>query len=67
MLYEIEGKYYIRVSGYYKEVEVLKAKDGFEVKPTANANKTKIEASTVKNYTTISLEKAYEKKNKGNL
>lgn len=51
MLYVINGKYYILVSGYYKEVEVKK--DG-NVVPVKGAKK--IEASTVKEFTTTSVE-----------
>lgn len=63
MLYVINGKYYILVSGYYKEVNVVKSKGGtgFDVIPVENANKNKIEAGTVRDYTTISVEEAYNK------
>lgn len=60
MLYLIDGKYYILVSGYYKEVTIDKDRNGeYNVEPIKDANKTKIEASIVKNYTTIDVENAY--------
>lgn len=63
MLYVINGKYYILVSGYYKEVIVIKDRSGknYDVVPVENANKNKIEAGTVSNYTTITVEEAFNK------
>ena len=55
MLYVINGKYYILVSGYYKEVEIKKN----EVIPVKDAKK--IEASTVKKFTTTSVESVARK------
>ena len=60
MLYVINGKYYILVSGYYKEVEVKKNGNEYNVEPIKEAKK--IEASTVKSFTTITVAKAAEKK-----
>lgn len=62
MLYCIKNKYYILVSGYYKEVQVTKDGNEYNVIPVEKAKK--IEASTVKDFTTVNVEKAYEK-NKG--
>lgn len=62
MLYNIKNKYYVLVSGYYKEVEVVKENNEYNVVPVEKSKK--IEASTVKNAITVSVEKAYEK-NKG--
>lgn len=55
MLYVINGKHYILVSGYYREVEVKKN----QVIPIKGAKK--IEASTVKNFSIISVDKAERK------
>lgn len=59
MLYVIEGKHYILVSGHYVEVEVKKSGKDFNVVPVKNAKK--IEASTVKDFSTVSVEKAQRK------
>lgn len=59
MLYVINGKHYILVSGYYKEVEVKKSGNNYNVVPVKGAKK--IEASTVKNFTTTSVENATRK------
>lgn len=63
MLYVINGKYYILVSGYYKEVTVTRDRTGknYDVKPVENANKNKIESGTVSDYSTISVEEAYSR------
>ena len=53
MLYVINEKHYILVSGYYREVEVN------QVIPIKGAKK--IEASTVKNFSTISVDKVERK------
>lgn len=55
MLYVINGKHYILASGYYREVEVKKN----QVIPIKGAKK--IEASTVKNFSIISVDKAERK------
>lgn len=59
MLYVINGKHYILVSGYYKEVEVKKDGNDFKVIPVKDAKK--IEASTVKDFTTTNVESAARK------
>lgn len=59
MLYVIEGKHYILVAGYYVEVEVKRNGKEFNVVPVKNAKK--IEASTVKKVSTVSVEKAERK------
>lgn len=66
MLYLVNGKVYIKVSGYFKEVEVSKNKnnDGYDVKLAPKANENKIEISRVKDYTGISVENAYKRKSK---
>lgn len=66
MLYLVKDKVYIKVSGYFKEVEVSKNKkdDGYDVKLVPKANENKIEISSVKNYTGISVENAYKRKSK---
>lgn len=61
MLYNIKGKFYILVSGYYKEVDIEKNGKEFTVKAKKDS---KIEASTVKDVTTINLEEAYKKAEK---
>lgn len=55
MLYVINGKHYILVSGYYREVEVKKN----QIIPIKGAKK--IEASTVKSFSTISVDKVERK------
>lgn len=45
MLYRVGTKFYIRVQGYYKEVDVSIEGDNLEVKPNGN----EIEISSVKN------------------
>lgn len=59
MIYVIKGKHYVLVSGYYREVEIKKAGDDFVVTPVKDAKK--IEASTVKKFTTTSIENATRK------
>lgn len=59
MIYVIKGKHYVLVSGYYREVEIKKAGDDFVVIPVKDAKK--IEASTVKKFTTTSVENATRK------
>ena len=59
MLYVIKDKFYVLVSGYYKEVTVSKDAKGYDVKAVKNGHK--IEASTVKDFSTISVEKAADK------
>lgn len=59
MIYVINGKYYILVSGYYKEVEVKKNGNEYNVEPIKEAKK--IEASTVKKFTTTNVENATRK------
>lgn len=59
MIYVINGKHYILVSGHYKEVEVKKDGKDYNVIPVKNAKK--IEASTVKEFTTVSVENAIRK------
>lgn len=61
MLYVINGKYYILVSGYYKEVNVVKKGNEYNVVPVERANENKIEATNVKNFSTISVLEAYKK------
>ena len=61
MLYNIKGKFYILVSGYYKEVDIDKKGNEFTVKAKKDS---KIEASTVKEFTTINVEEAYKKAEK---
>lgn len=65
MIYVINGKYYILVSGYYKEVTVKKTGKGYEVKPVEKSNETKIEASTMKNKVSVmTVQELLEKNNK---
>jgi hypothetical protein len=60
MIYVIDGKHYILVSGHYKEVEVKKNGKNYDIVPVKNAKK--IEASTVKQFTTTDVENAVRKK-----
>lgn len=62
MLYNFNNKFYILVSGYFKEVDIEKKGDEYTVK--AKKDVKKIEASTVKNFTTVEVKKAYELSNK---
>lgn len=64
MLYSINGKYYILVSGYYKEVIVIKNGEEYNVKPVEKINNTSLEASTVKNVSILTVKKAYELQHK---
>lgn len=65
MIYVINGKYYILVSGYYKEVTVKKTGKEYEVKPVEKSNQTKIEASTMKNKVSVmTVQELLEKNNK---
>lgn len=59
MLYVINGKHYILVSGYYREVEIKKDGNNYNIVPVKDAKK--IEASTVKKFTTTSVENATRK------
>lgn len=62
MLYNFNNKFYILVSGYFKEVDIEKKGDEYTVK--AKKDVKKIEASTIKNFTTVEVKKAYELSNK---
>lgn len=57
MLYSINGKFYILVSGYFKEVDIDKKGSEFIVKAKKNSS---IEAGKVKEFTTINVEDAYK-------
>lgn len=59
MIYVIKGRHYILVSGYYKEVEVKKNGKDYDIVPVKNSKK--IEASTVKDFTTVNVENAIRK------
>ena len=61
MLYVIKEKFYILVSGYYKEVDIDKKGSEFVVKAKKDS---KIEAGKVKEFTTINVEDAYKKAEK---
>lgn len=39
MLYNIKNKYYVLVSGYYKEVEVVKENNEYNVVPVEKSKK----------------------------
>lgn len=59
MLYLINKKTYILVSGYFVEVQVIREKlgKGYNVVPKGTQ---KIEANTIKKYSTITVEEAYK-------
>ena len=58
MLYYIKGKFYILVSGFYKEVTVEKKGKEYLIKPLKNG--LRIENNTTKYEDTITLENAYD-------
>lgn len=62
MIYVINGKTYILVSGYFKEVTVEEKNGSYEVVPVKNGKK--IEASTVKDFTTTSAQNVAKKQTK---
>lgn len=62
MIYVINGKTYILVAGYFKEVTVEEKNGSYNVIPVKDSNK--IEASTVKNFTTTSVQNAVKKTGK---
>lgn len=51
MIYDINGKYYIKVQGYYKEVELKLSGSNFDIKPKKN----KIEITGVKNAKVVNI------------
>lgn len=51
MIYDIDGKYYIKVQGYYKEVELRLIGGNFDIKPKNN----KIEVTVVKNANVVNI------------
>lgn len=51
MIYDINGKYYIKVQGYYKEVELNLSGSNFDIKPKKN----KIEITVVKNAKVVNI------------
>lgn len=52
MLYKINNKYYIKVQGYYKEVDVSIKGDNLEIKPN---NGLSIEITKVKNVKVVDM------------
>lgn len=54
MIYEINGKYYVKVQGYYKEVAVNRTAKGLEFKPVENS---KIEILKAKKVNVVDIKK----------
>lgn len=63
MVYKIDNKYYIKVQGYYKEVEIIPQSDSFDIKPINSAD-SKIEVTTVDNVDIVDLKTEDFKKDK---
>ena len=61
MIYKIDGKYYVRVQGYYKEVQVTKKVNGLEFKPIADS---KIEVGKAKKVEVVDVEKLEKSESK---
>lgn len=62
MLYEIEDKFFIVASGYYREVVVKKDKDNYTVIPVKNGKK--IYQNINDNYKKVKVAEAYNKSHK---
>lgn len=67
MLYRIGNKYYVKVQGYYKEVDLKVNGDNLEITPNGNeievTNVSNVEALDM-NYHKENIMKAIEKRNK---
>jgi hypothetical protein len=63
MVYKINNKYYIKVQGYYKEVEITSHGDSLDIKPITSAD-SKIEVTTVNNVDIVDLKTEDFKKDK---
>lgn len=63
MVYKINNKYYIKVQGYYREVEIIPQGDSFDIKPMTSAD-SKIEVTTVDNVDIVDLKTEDFKKDK---
>ena len=60
MVYKIDNRYYIKVQGYYKEVEIIPQGNSFDILPI---NGSKIEVTGVTNAELVKLESEnFEKK-----
>lgn len=55
MIYIIDNKPYVKVSYYYKLVEIAKSKDGYNVVPKGG-EETRIELQNAKNVKEVSIE-----------
>ena len=51
MLYKIDNKFYIKVQGYYKEVDIKVNGDNLDITPNGN----EIEVSNVKHFETYDM------------
>ena len=60
MVYKINNKYYLKIQGYYKEINVIPKGDDFEIKVKPNS---KIEITKAKNVNTVDLKKEFKPKN----
>ena len=66
MLYIINGKPYVKVSNYYKEVSVEKKGNEFFVKPVGG-EETRIENPNLNEISQVSVSTYYESKNKSKI
>lgn len=62
MLYKINSKYYIKVGGYYKEVNVTSQSGNLDIKPITDKN-ARIEVSRAKNVVIVNPKKENFNKN----
>lgn len=53
MVYKIDNKYYIKVQGYYKEVEIIPQGNSFDISPIKGS---KLEVTSVENAELVKLE-----------
>ena len=63
MVYKIDNRYYIKVQGYYREVEITPQGDSFDIKPI-NSAESKIEVTTVTDVDIVDLKTEDFKKDK---
>lgn len=62
MIYKINGKPYVKVANYYKEISIEKKGNEFSAKPVSG-KETRIENPNPKEVIEMSIEEFYSKKN----
>ena len=62
MLYKINGKYYVKVGGYYKEVNVTSQGGNLDITPSKDKN-ARIEVTRAKNVIVVNPKKENWNKN----